>query len=334
MVVNRIAAMREEHRPLQPAELPVPEPGAGEVQVRVSACGACHTELDEIEGRTPPAFLPIVPGHQVVGRVTKAGVAVDRHAIGDRVGIGWIFHSSGDENENLSPDFRGTGRDAHGGYAEYMTVSQDYAFAIPDVFTDIEAAPLLCGGSVGYRALRLAGIRDGQPLGLCGFGASGHIVLQLARYLYPRSEICVFARRQDTQRFARELGAHWSGDIDDTPPSELRAIIDTTPAWKPVLASLRHLAPGGRLIINAIRKESADINLMAQLSYRDHLWMEKEIKTVANVTGCDIANFLDIAARIPIRPAVTTLPLERANEALQRLQAGADRGAIVLTISQ
>jgi propanol-preferring alcohol dehydrogenase len=332
MVVNKIAPLEVEPRPLQMIDLPLPVPAADEILIRVSACGVCHTELDEIEGRAPPSILPIVPGHQVIGHVAELGSSARKFAIGERVGVGWIFHSSGDEFENRSSQFRATGRDAHGGYAEYMTISEDYAYPVPDVFTDEQAAPLLCAGSVGLRALRLSRIEDGQRLGLCGFGASGHIVLQLARFLYPNSEIFVFARHRSTRQFARELGAHWSGDMDETPPARLRAIIDTTPAWKPVLKSLYDLLPGGRLVINAIRKEACDVLHMAEISYAEHLWMEKEITTVANVTAHDIRECLAVAARIPLKPALTTLPLEDANEALARVRSGNLRGAIVLKI--
>ena len=228
--------------------------------------------------------------------------------------------------------FAATGRDHDGGYAEYMTVSEAYAVPIPDVFSDVEAAPLLCAGSVGYRALKLANLANGDPLGLTGFGGSAHIVLQLARHLYPGSPVFVFARDPQAQAFARQLGASWAGDTTDRPPQPLRAIIDTTPAWKPVVAALASLRPGGRLVINAIRKEDGDKNALLALSYHEHLWMEKEIKTVANVTHNDIAEFLPIAARVPIRPAVETWPLEEANRALLELKRGPVRGAKVLVI--
>jgi propanol-preferring alcohol dehydrogenase len=301
--------------------------------MRIAACGVCHTELDEIEGRTPPAELPIIPGHEVIGYVEQIGAKVTLHKVGDRVGVGWIYTSSGSEYENLSSSFVATGRDANGGYAEFMAVGQDYAFHIPKVFSDAEAAPLLCAGAVGYRALRITGLRDGDSLGLTGFGGSGHLVMQLARHLYPHSEIFVFARSHAEQDFARDLGAAWAGDIEAEPPRPLRAIIDTTPAWRPVLASLRNLEPGGRLVINAIRKETADRSIMAEIDYAEHLWMEKELKTVANVTGEDIAEFLHVAAEIPLRPTVRTYPLEQANKALQNLREGHIRGANVLLMN-
>ena len=334
MSLQRIGSLDDIPEPLQLVELPKPVPTDDELLIRVAACGVCHTELDEIEGRTPPPRLPVIPGHEVVGYVEEVGSAARNHQAGDRVGVGWIFRSSGAADENLSPEFLATGRDANGGYAEFMTVNARYAYSIPPQFSDTEAAPLLCAGGVGYRALRLSGLQDGEPLGLTGFGGSGHLVLQVARHLYPASQIFVFARSSTERAFAAELGATWSGDIEDQPPCLLRAIIDTTPAWRPVLASLRNLQPGGRLVINAIRKESQDRHLLAELSYERHLWMEKEIKTVANVTARDIAEFLEVAAAIPVRPAVTTYALADANSALQDLRRGQLRGANVLTMSK
>ena len=330
MYLREIAALADNSAPLQLVEVPEPIAGEGEILIRVAACGVCHTELDEIEGRTAPATLPIIPGHEVVGYVEQIGANVTRHKIGDRVGVGWIFAADGSEYENLSSSFVATGRDVNGGYAEFMTVGQHYAFPIPKVFSDAEAAPLLCAGAVGFRALRIAGLNDGDSLGLTGFGGSGHLVMQLARHMYPESKIFVFARSHKEQVFARELGANWAGDIEAEPPRQLRAIIDTTPAWQPVLASLSNLEPGGRLVINAIRKENADRTVMAEINYAEHLWMEKELKTVANVTGDDIAGFLSVAARIPLKPTVRTYPLERANEALCNLREGHIRGANVL----
>jgi propanol-preferring alcohol dehydrogenase len=301
--------------------------------IKVSVCGVCHTELDEIEGRTPPPSLPIVPGHEVIGRVAELGKDVLRFSKRDRVGVGWIFSSSGGADENLSPDFRATGRDVNGGYAEYMVVGEDYAYAIPEQFSDQEAAPLLCAGAVGYRSLKLADISDGDSLGLTGFGGSGHLVLQMARHLYPNSAVNVFARSRKEREFAMKLGATWSGNTHQSPPQPLHAIIDTTPAWRPVLQALQNLRPGGRLVINAIRKEAGDRDLMAEISYERHLWLEKELKTVANITSGDIAEFLPIAAEIPIRPAVESYPLEDANKALNDLKAGDVRGKKVLLVS-
>jgi propanol-preferring alcohol dehydrogenase len=332
MVINRIVSLTDQEFPLTAVELPVPEPGAGEIRIKVSACGVCHTELDEIEGRTAPPRLPVVPGHEVIGRVDKRGAGATRLDIGERVGVGWIHSSTGSGDENLSPKFRATGRDIDGGYAEYLTVPEAYAYPIPNVYSDAEAAPLLCAGGVGYRSLMLTGITDGQTLGLTGFGGSAHLVLQLARHLYPNTEAHVFARDPEARAFALELGAAWAGDTAECSPVPLHAIIDTTPAWKPVVEALANLRPGGRLVINAIRKEDADKDYLLRLSYNDHLWMEKEIKSVANVTHRDIAVFLPIAAEIPLRPEVQTYPLEEANRALLELKHGPVRGAKVLLI--
>ena len=333
MSLQRIGSFDDNPEPLQLVELPRPVPADDEVLIRVAACGVCHTELDEIEGRTPPPRLPVIPGHEVIGYVEDVGSAARTYQPGDRVGVGWIFRSSGATDENLSPEFLGTGRDANGGYAEFMTVNERYAYPIPPQFSDTGAAPLLCAGGVGYRALRLTGLQDGEPLGLTGFGGSGHLVLQVARHLYPGSEIYVFARSAIERAFAEELGAIWSGDIEDKPPCLLKAIIDTTPAWRPVMASLSNLQPSGRLVINAIRKERQDRHLMADLSYKRHLWMEKEIKTVANVTARDIGQLLEIAAAIPIRPVVKTFALADANIALRDLRRGDIRGANVLVVN-
>ena len=332
MVINRVSPVLQGTTPLQLVNLPVPEPAAGELRVRVATCGVCHTELDEIEGRTPPPHFPVVPGHEIVGRVDKLGAGAQRYRIGDRVGIGWIHSSSGAADENLDPAFKATGRDVNGGYAEYLTVPEAYTYPIPEIFSDQEAAPLLCAGGVGYRALKLTGIRDGDSLGLTGFGGSAHIVLQLARHLYPHCRLYVFARDPQARRFARDLGADWAGETQERPPDLLHAVIDTTPAWLPVIAALGVLRPGGRLVINAIRKEDGDKRQLLELSYQHHLWLEKEIKTVANVTHTDLAEFLPIAAQIPIRPEVSTYALEQANEALVDLKHRPVRGAKVLQI--
>lgn len=332
MLLENIALLEDCPEPLALAEIPIPEPAAGEVLIQVTACGVCHTELDEIEGRTPPPVLPVIPGHEVVGRVARLGADAVGHKIGDRVGVGWIFSSSGSECENISDEFVATGRDANGGYAEYVTVPEHYAFPLPDGLDDVAAAPLLCAGSVGYRALKLCNITNGDILGLTGFGGSGHLVLQLAKYLYPESPVYVFARDGDERAFAMELGAAWAGDTADTPPRRPHAVIDTTPAWRPVLAALQCLRPGGRLVINAIRKEDADKSLMADINYAKHLWQEKELKSVANVTGNDIRDCLAIAAKAGIRPEVETYPLRDANRALYELATARVRGAKVLVI--
>lgn len=332
MILRKVVSLDDTGTPLELADLPRPEPGPSEVRLKVAACGVCHTELDEIEGRTAPPSLPVVPGHEVVGYVDQVGHQVHDLRIGDRVGVGWIHNSTGDEWENLSSEFCATGRDVDGGYAEYMTVPEAYAYRIPEAFSDVQAAPLLCAGAIGFRALRLSNIADGQRLGLTGFGGSAHLVLQMAKHRFPNLQIFVFARDESTRQFAAELGADWTGDTASRPPELLDAVIDTTPAWKPVVEAMKSLRPGGRLVINAIRKEDGDKDYLLNLSYHDHLWMEKEIKSVANITHRDIRDFLPLAAAVPLRPEVTTYPLEDANRALCELRRGRVRGAKVLTI--
>ncbi|WP_422926274.1 zinc-dependent alcohol dehydrogenase family protein [Singulisphaera sp. PoT] len=338
MVLDAVGLLRDNPRPLRLAELADPIPGRGQILVRIKACGVCHTELDEIEGRMPPPRLPIVLGHQIVGRVVESGEDAHAFRVGDRVGIAWIHSSCGDcsyctsGRENLCPEFRATGRDADGGYAELTTVPETFAYAIPEIFTDAEAAPLLCAGAIGYRSLRLTGIMHGQVLGLTGFGASAHLVLKLAHHLYPSTRIFVFARSEVERAFAREMGATWAGDTSEAPPAAMDAIIDTTPAWTPVLEALKHLAPGGRLVINAIRKEDQDKDVLLQLDYPTHLWREKEIKSVANVTRRDVAEFLRLAAEVPIRPVVQEYAMEDATQALLDLEQKVNRGAKVLVM--
>ncbi len=340
MILRALASLEENPTPLKLADLPVPVPGEGEVLVKVSACGVCHTELDEIEGRTPPPRLPIVLGHQAIGTVEALGPgAGGALRIGDRVGVAWIFSACGrcrfclEGNENLCPFFEATGRDAHGGYAEYMTVREAFAHPIPDVFSDAEAAPLLCAGAIGYRSLAQTGLADGENLGLTGFGASAHLVLQMVRHRFPRTRVFVFARSEGERSFARELGAAWAGDTLEESPEKLAAVIDTTPAWSPVVEALKNLEPEGRLVINAIRKEERDKEALLRLDYRAHLWMEKEIKSVANVARSDVREFLKLAAEIPIRPEVQEYPLEEANQALRELKERKIRGAKVLRIA-
>ena len=244
MRLHQCGRLDENQAPLILEDVAAPTAGPGEILVRVSVCGVCHTEIDEIEGRTAPARLPVTPGHEVIGRVAALGAGCERFSKGDRVGVGWIHVSDGSAQENLSPAFRATGRDVDGGYAELMTVPEGYAVPIPDVFSDEEAAPLMCAGAIGYRALRLTGVADGGTLGLTGFGGSGHLVLQLARHLFPTLQVFVFARSAGEREFALELGADWAGDTTDRPPRAPHAIIDTTPAWRPVTCGPRVSAAG------------------------------------------------------------------------------------------
>jgi propanol-preferring alcohol dehydrogenase len=338
MLLGGICRLEENQQPLRFSEVADPIVNEHEILVRVSACGVCHTELDEIEGRTPPPNLPVVLGHQAVGKVEVVGEQAQRFRVGDRVGIAWIFWACGRckfcraGNENLCVDFKATGRDVNGGYAELIAVHEDFAFPIPKTFSDAEAAPLLCAGAIGYRSLRLSNIRDGQNLGLTGFGASAHLALKMVRHRYPNTHVFVFARSEKEREFALEIGATWAGDTERTPPQKLDAIIDTTPAWKPDVEALRNLEPGGRLVINAIRKEEKDKDALLALSYPDHLWLEKEIKSVANVTRRDVVEFLELAAEMQIKPEVQEFALKDANQALVELRAAKIRGAKVLRI--
>jgi propanol-preferring alcohol dehydrogenase len=338
MVLSRLCSLEKNKRPLKLVDLPDPVPGEKEILIRVLTCGVCHTELDEIEGRTPPPRLPVILGHQVVGRVEGTGPQARTYNIGDRVGVAWIYSACGRckfclaGNENLCDEFKATGRDADGGYAEYMTVLEDFAFPIPSIFSDSEAAPLLCAGAIGYRSLRLTGLTDGQNLGLTGFGASAHLVLKMVRHRYPNAKVFVFARSEKERDFSKGLGAVWAGDTAEEAPEKLDCIIDTTPAWKPVVEALKNLESGGRLVINAIRKEEIDKNHLRRLDYPAHLWLEKEIKSVANVSRRDVREFLELAAEIPIQPEVQEFPLEDANQALIELKTRKIRGAKVLRV--
>jgi propanol-preferring alcohol dehydrogenase len=336
--IHRLASLDELEDALQLDTVERPQPGPGEVLVRVSACGICHTELDELEGRTPPPRLPVIPGHQAVGTVVGVGDGVPGQRLDEAVGVAWIHSACGHcehclaGRENLCPEFRGCGRDADGGYAEYLRVPAGYALPLPTGLDPDLAAPLLCAGAVGLRAIRLCGLQDGETVGLTGFGASGHLSLQMLQQLFPRSPVFVFARNPDERIFAEELGADWTGDTTATPPCPPAAIIDTTPAWKPVLAALAALAPGGRLVINAIAKESGDRDQWLDLDYQRHLWREKVLRTVTNVTREDVADCLALAARARLRPEIEWYDFDRADAALRALRGGAQRGARVLRI--
>ena len=338
MVLNEICSLEDNRTPLKLVDLPDPVPGEKEILVKVSACGVCHTEIDEIEGRIPPPKLPVVLGHQVVGKVKETGLNTSKFNIGDRVGVAWIFSTCGSctycsvGKENLCEKFKATGRDANGGYAQYMTAAEDFVYKIPDVFSDSEAAPLLCAGAIGFRSLKLTKIKDGQNLGLTGFGASAHLVVKMTRYKYRHTKIFVFARSEKERDFARELGATWVGDTEEKSPEKLDCVIDTTPAWKPVVEALRNLKGGGRLVINAIRKEETDKEYLLRLDYPEHLWLEKEIKSVANVARKDVSGFIRLASKIPIKPEVQTFALKEANSALMELKERKIRVAKVLVI--
>lgn len=330
MLLREITSLQQNPAPLSLDEIAEPKPNESEILLHITRCGICHTELDEIEGRTPPPHLPVVLGHQVVGMIA------DGKNKGQRVGVAWIASACGhcqycvSGQENLCPEFKATGRDINGGYAEYMKVRTDFVHPIPDSISDSEAAPLLCAGAVGYRSLKLSNLQDGQNLGLMGFGGSNHIVLKVANYKYPNSKVLVFSRNASEREFALSLGAAWAGGIDQTPSEGLDAIIDTTPAWGPVTEAMKRLKPGGRLVINAIRKEEADKEVLLKLDYPSQLWMEKEIKSVANVTRADVGEFLQLAAEANIRPEFQEYELKEANAALMELKQGKIRGSKVL----
>lgn len=331
---RRLPALPLRTEPLEPMEMEKPVPGTGQILVRVSACGICHTELDEIEGRLVPPSFPVVPGHEIVGLVEALGSGAHQFKPGDRVGIAWIHASCGkcrfctQGHENLCDHFQATGLHAHGGYAQYTVVPEDYAYPIPRGFTDTRAAPLLCAGVIGYRALRLSGIRPGEVLGLYGFGASAHIAIQVARHW--GCEVFVFTRegQGNHQDLARRLGASWVGATGETPPRRLACAIDFTPVGEPVREALRVLEKGGRVVVNAIRK----VNPIPELEYASHLWYEKEVKSVANVTRQDAREFLPLAAEIGITPEVQEFPLDQVNKALVLLKQGQLHGAGVLKI--
>jgi propanol-preferring alcohol dehydrogenase len=327
MVLKEISAIEKE--PLEMIDLPNPVLGSHEILIKISACGVCHTELDEIEGRIQPK-LPIVLGHEIIGRVKRLGSEVTKFNLGDRVGIAWInsvcgkCHFCQEGNENLCLEFQGTGCHAHGGYAQYTVVSEDFTYLIPERFSDSEAAPLLCAGAIGYRDLRLSGIKKDQTLGLFGFGASAHIVIQVAKYW--GCEVFVFTRSEEHRYLAKKLGASWAGRPEDEPPKKLNCAIDFTPVGETVPNALRVLEKGGRLVLAVIRKR----NLIPPLDYAQHLWDEKEIKSVANITRKDVQEFLPLAAEIPIIPEVQEFELEEANQALILLKQGKIQGAGVL----
>lgn len=324
--------------PLDMIQHPEPILAPGEVLLRVTRCGICHTELDEIEGRIRPR-LPIILGHQVVGNILESGSLLPKNLqSGQRVGVAWIASACGtcshclSGNENLCAEFKATGRDIDGGYAEYMKVRADFVHPIPDSFSDSEAAPLLCAGAIGYRSLRLTNLKDGQSLGLMGFGGSNHLVLKLAKHKFPKLNIFVFSRNAEEREFALSLGAAWGGAIEQSPPEVLDSVIDTTPVWGPVSEALKRIKPGGRVVINAIRKEEIDKEILMKLDYPSQLWMEKEIKSVANVTRADVREFLQVAVEANIRPEFQEYELKDANRALIEMKQGKIRGSKVLRI--
>lgn len=345
MLLKSHVDIKTHQTPLSLIQHPKPIPASGEVLLRVTRCGICHTELDEIEGRIKPR-LPIILGHQVVGNILESDSLLSKTQqqaaglqSGQRVGVAWIASACGtcqhclSGNENLCPEFKATGRDMDGGYAEYMKVRADFIHPIPESFSDSEAAPLLCAGAIGYRSLRLSNLQNGQSLGLMGFGGSNHLVLKLAKHKFPNSQIFVFSRNAEEREFALSLGAAWAGTIDQNPLEALDAVIDTTPVWGPVNEALKRIKPGGRVVINAIHKEESDKEVLLKLDYPSQLWMEKEIKSVANVTRQDVREFLQVAAEAKIKPEFQEYELKDANQALVEMKQGKIRGAKVLTIN-
>lgn len=314
--------------PLQLRDLPTPEPGPGEVLIEVTACGVCRTDLQLAEGDLEARKLPIVPGHQVVGTVVALGEDVLSWRVGDRAGVAWLSSTCGEcrhcaaGRENLCEQARFTGWDRDGGYAGYITAKAGFAFPLPPGFDDLAAAPLLCGGVIGYRSLKISGISPGGRLGLFGFGASASLALQVARHW--DCEVYVSTRSEREQARARELGAVWAGRYDEAPPAPLDAAITFAPAGETVVRALEAVDRGGTVAINAIH-----LDRVPEFSY-DLLWLERSIRSVANFTRRDAREFLDLAAAIPIRTAIDVYPLEAANTALRRLAAGQVSGAAVL----
>lgn len=318
------------NEPLRRATLPVPRPDAGQVLVRVLACGVCRTDLHIVDGELPEPKLPLVPGHQIVGEVVAVGQDVERIGVGDRVGIPWLGWTCGEcsycltGRENLCPRARFTGYHLDGGFAEYVAADHRYCFPVPDGYESLQAAPLLCAGLIGYRSYRLLG--DAPRMGLYGFGAAAHILVQLATSQGRR--VFAFTRPGDesSQRFARELGAVWVGASSETPPEELDGAIIFAPAGELIPAALRAVGPGGTVVCGGIHM--SDIPTFPY----ELLWRERVLRSVANLTRQDGEEFLAIAPTVPIRTHVTTFPLEHANEALDYLRGGSPTGAVVLVV--
>lgn len=315
--------------PLVLKDVPEPVPGPGEIVLQLSACGVCRTDLQLSEGDLAPRRLPIIPGHQAVGRVSAIGDGVEGWRIGERAGVAWLGGACGDcahcqaGKENLCADARFTGWDRDGGFAGAIAVRADFALRLPAGFDDLAAAPLLCGGVIGYRSLKVSGIEPGGRLGLYGFGASALLAIQVA--VHWGCEVFVCTRSKEEQSRALALGASWAGGYDDHPPSPLDAAITFAPSGDVVVAALRALERGGTVAINAIH-----LDRVPEFAY-EHLWWERQLRSVANFTRSDAAEFLALAAEIPVRTEVEAWPLDEVNAALARLARGEVRGAAVLT---
>jgi propanol-preferring alcohol dehydrogenase len=323
MVLNRPGA-----GVVDQVERDVPTPRPGEVLVRVRACGVCRTDLHLVDGELPPAEVPIVPGHEIVGVVEQIGPGVTEFAVGDRVGIPWLGYTCGicefctRGRENLCPNARFTGYQIDGGYAEFAVADARYVFKLPERYSDVEAAPLLCAGLIGYRSYRLAG--DAPRLGLYGFGASAHIIAQVA--VHEGREVFAFTSPgdRDKQEFARRLGARWAGASNEPPPEALDAAIIFAPVGRLVPEALSHLAPGGTVVCAGIHMSD-----IPSFPYR-LLWEERVIRSVANLTRQDAREFLSLAGQVPIKTEVTPYDLADANDALSNVRGGRVRGAAVL----
>jgi propanol-preferring alcohol dehydrogenase len=334
MTAATMRAMVLERSPgaLTLAERPRPEPGPGQLLIKVAACGVCRTDLHVVDGELTHPKLPLVPGHEVVGRVAALGAGVDGFAEGERVGVPWLGWTCGEcrycraGQENLCETARFTGYTLDGGYGDYLLADRRYCFPLPGESSDAAAAPLLCAGLIGYRSLRMAG--DPGRVGLYGFGAAAHIVAQLARY--EGREVYAFVRPGDegAKAFARSLGAVWAGDSDERPPAELDAAILYAPVGALVPAALKAIRPGGRVVCAGIH-----MSPIPSFSY-DILWRERQIVSVANLTRRDGEEFLALAPKVPIETHVETLPLTAANDALERLRAGRLEGAAVLVMDE
>ena len=316
--------------PLRVAEVPVPEPGEGQLLLRVHCCAVCRTDLHVVDGELPDPRLPLIPGHQIVGAVEKVGERADSFAVGDRVGVPWLGWTDGEcryclsGRENLCENARFTGYQIDGGYAEYAVAEARFCFPIPEGFPDLQAAPLLCAGLIGHRSLRFAG--DAQRLGLYGFGASAHIVAQVAAHEGRRVFAFTSPHDEEAQEFARELGAEWAGSSEEAPPEELDAAIIFAPVGALVPAALRAVARGGTVVCAGIHMSD-----IPSFPY-EILWGERSVRSVANLTRQDGLDFLALAPEVPVRTAVVPFPLEEANEALAALRGGHVRGAAVLVV--
>jgi alcohol dehydrogenase, propanol-preferring len=330
MMKMRAMVFNEAGAPLQLQELPVPTPGPGQLLLRVSTCGICRTDLHIIDGELSEPKLPLIPGHQIVGRVTALGRGASAFKVGDRVGVPWLGATCGtcqdcrEGRENLCDAARFTGYHLDGGFAEFATADQRFCFPIPEGFSDLQAAPLLCAGLIGYRALRFAG--DARRLGIYGFGSAAHIVAQVARW--QEREVYAFTRPGDAngQAFARQLGAVWAGSSDDAPPKALQSALIFAPAGQLVPAALKAVAKGGTVVCAGIHMSD-----IPSFPYQI-LWGERVLRSVANLTRRDGEEFLEIAGRIPVRTEVQAYPLAEANRALADLRAGNFKGAGVLVL--